>query len=650
MTAAYHNKALPKGAVLREWRLEQVLGVGGFGIVYRGRGLYFDEMVAIKEYFPSAISDRIDDTTVAPSDSSSEEIYALGLQKFVEEAKVLWNLSKPERHPNIVSVRSLFEINGTAYMVMDFENGVSLSQMLKNGARFNEALLLRIITPIAEGLDRAHRAGVLHRDIKPANILVDEQGRPVLIDFGSARFESGQATSTKVTFYTPPYAAIEQYVKTYPQGPWTDIYALGVTLYECVAGEKPPEVLERLHGGLGEALSAKAWPGFSPAFTRAVDAAMAIKPADRPQSISQWLAMFKAGETVEEEPTRIAQYRPAPVEDPGPAPSIAPLPPAPAEADAGKPRSTRNILIAGGAAVALAAAAVVAVGLSKQPAKPTPSAPVAAAPTPVPATTATATAQAAPSASLGKDLDALLADAQAQDRPAGELAVLAAAKAKITGIAADLTQASHAAGAGPKVAALTDSLDGAAADMARSEAGALKRSAAAQLRDLQGNPGGPEAAALREAKAALDAALAGVAAQPHADQKILAADQALAAFKTFTAAYQAARPVFLAAQKANYAAIDAAARQSAADLVRLAGGAKPWLFASKAAKDAYQLAQDNAARARSDLTQLDAMAATVRSSEQLKAVNAAVGQAGAIRQALQASDAAVTAALHPAGR
>ena len=282
MSAPYHNKALPEGTVLREWRLEEVLGVGGFGIVYRGTGVYFGESVAIKEYFPSAISDRVDGTTVTPTDSSSEEIYSLGRQKFLEEAKVLWGLSHPERHPNIVSVRSLFEIHGTAYMVMDFENGLSLSQMLKDGKTFDEKSLLAIIRPIAEGLDRAHQAGVLHRDIKPANILVDKEGRPVLIDFGSARFDSSQATNTKVTFYTPPYAALEQYVKSYPQGPWTDIYALGVVLYQCVTGEKPPEVLERLHGEDSSSLSSSLWPGFSSTFTRAVDAAMAVRPLERP--------------------------------------------------------------------------------------------------------------------------------------------------------------------------------------------------------------------------------------------------------------------------------------------------------------------------------------------------------------------------------
>jgi serine/threonine protein kinase len=292
MSKAFSNKALPAGTVLREWRLEEVLGVGGFGIVYKARGIYFDELVAIKEYFPSAISDRNSEDTVVPIDSDAEEVHALGLKKFVEEAKLLWNLSTPTRHPNIVSVRSLFEIHGTAYIVMDFEDGISLSKMLRQGRRFNERSLWGILRPIAEGLDRAHRVGVLHRDIKPPNILINEDNRPVLIDFGSARFTTAEATSTTVTFHTPPYAAIEQYVRTYDQGPWTDIYALGVVMFECVTGEKPPEVLERLHAGLGTPLAAGKWPGYGKKFLSAIDAAMTVKPDERPQSIADWLAMF----------------------------------------------------------------------------------------------------------------------------------------------------------------------------------------------------------------------------------------------------------------------------------------------------------------------------------------------------------------------
>jgi non-specific serine/threonine protein kinase len=326
MNKAYSNKALPMGTVLREWRIEEVLGVGGFGIVYKARGVYFNELVAIKEYFPSSISERDSEDTVVPIDSDSEEVHALGLKKFVEEAKLLWNLSTPSRHPNIVSVRSLFEIHGTAYMVMDFEDGLSLSRMLKQGRRFNERSLWNILHPIAEGLERAHRVGVLHRDIKPPNILINEDNRPVLIDFGSARFDTAEATSTKVTFHTPPYAAIEQYVKTYPQGPWTDIYALGVVMYECITGEKPPEVLERLHAGLGKPLAEGKWPGYTKRFLAAVDAAMVVKPEDRPQSLSAWLSTFgKAGQATDVADDEATRFYTAQVETE----EIVPVPPTP---------------------------------------------------------------------------------------------------------------------------------------------------------------------------------------------------------------------------------------------------------------------------------------------------------------------------------
>lgn len=333
MSKAYSNKALPHGTVLREWRLEEVLGVGGFGIVYKARGIYFNELVAIKEYFPSAISERDEDATVVPVDSDAEEVHALGLKKFVEEAKLLWNLSSPSRHPNIVSVRSLFEVHGTAYMVMDFEDGTSLSKLLKNGVRFNEASLKEMIVPMAQGLERAHRVGVLHRDIKPPNIILNDSGKSVLIDFGSARFESGEATSTTVTFHTPPYAAIEQYVKTFTQGPWTDIYALGVVLYECVTGTKPPEVLERMHTTAGTPLAEGNWPGYSKGFLAAIDAAMQVRPEDRPRSISDWLPMLAVAESgsrladdddddTDEDVTRIMSLNAG-------APSIVPVAPPP---------------------------------------------------------------------------------------------------------------------------------------------------------------------------------------------------------------------------------------------------------------------------------------------------------------------------------
>ena len=652
LNTPYHSKALPEGTILREWRLEQVLGVGGFGIVYRARGVYFDELVAIKEYFPGAISDRTDGTTVTPTDSSSEDIYVLGKEKFLEEAKVLWNLSKPERHPNIVSVRSLFEIHGTAYMVMDFETGVSLSQMLRDGRKFDEASLMALIKPIAEGLDRAHRGGVIHRDIKPANILVDDTGRPVLIDFGSARFESGQATSTKVTFYTPPYAALEQYVKTYPQGPWTDIYSLGVTLYQCVTGEKPAEVLERMHGGANEALAAREWPGFSRAFTRAVDAAMAVRPVDRPQSISDWLRLFELTDSAaaEEEATRIAI---APRFDIPAATQTAAYAPTPA-AEAPRKRGRGPALMAAAAvAVLLVAGGGVALVLRGQPpAAPKPAVALAVAPPVSSAPAAPGQAIVVPPVEQGAD--GLIADAQQAGRPQKEIAALNEGKAKLAALATQIRALSGTPGAANAAPLLTQ-LNATAVDMSRGEAASLGRMALVQAREVDRTLGGgarvegstEAVAAVHRTKAGLDAAAAPILQGADGPAAIDAARHSIAAYASFGASYAAATRFYAPAKRAALGPVIGDARAEGAQVTAMAAVAKPWFLAATARKQAYQLLQDNAARAKAQLAQLDPISRAAADTSDLKALDADIAKADAIKQSLaslRASSAGAQAA------
>jgi serine/threonine protein kinase len=650
VSAPYHNKALPEGTVLREWRLEEVLGVGGFGIVYRGTGVYFGESVAIKEYFPGAISDRVDGTTVTPTDSSSEEIYLLGRQKFLEEAKVLWGLSHPERHPNIVSVRSLFEIHGTAYMVMDFENGLSLSQMLKDGKRFDEKSLLAIIRPIAEGLDRAHQAGVLHRDIKPANILVDKEGRPVLIDFGSARFDSSQATNTKVTFYTPPYAALEQYVKSYPQGPWTDIYALGVVLYQCVSGDKPPEVLERLHGEDSSSLSSSLWPGFSSTFTRAVDAAMAVRPLERPASIAAWLKLFEGRDPAPfDDVTRIAIRPSAPPPDttliavrpsaPVPAPKPAPAPkfaaaPAAAAAPAnaanaapkrGSPKhGSRGTLILFGAVAGfalLAVAGLVSQHLYKLPATDTP-APV--------------TQTVNKDAPLGDKLNAVMDAAQKAELKANEMAALSSAKDKLAGLIASK--------------AAPEQLTAAATDLAKAESDTLTRTSRRMWRDLGGTPGPNDApggadaiAKLQAAKAALDSTL-GVPPLQDAGQVLDQARLSLANFAAFQDATKTATPFYVAARHKAFDTLHTDTQGYLAQVASLASVEKPWFLASTVRKNAYKLRQDNAAQAKALGQRLDDLSKTVAASSDLHALGSAITEAADAKKSAGALYASSSAA------
>jgi non-specific serine/threonine protein kinase len=721
--AAYSNKALPPGTVLREWRLEQVLGVGGFGIVYKGRGIYFDELVAIKEYFPSAISERRDGDTVVPTDSDSEEIHALGLKKFVEEAKLLWNLSKPTRHPNIVSVRSLFEIHGTAYMVMDFEDGLSLSQMLKEGKSFTEQSLSGLIRPISEGLDRAHRVGVLHRDIKPPNILVSEDGRPVLIDFGSARFDAGQATSTKVTFHTPPYAAIEQYVKTYDQGPWTDVYALGVVLYECITGEKPPEVLERMHGGLGTDLAHGDWPGYSRPFLRAVDAAMTIRPSDRPQSIPQWLAMFDADDdaplvmgagATDDTATRFAEFKTLPDEI---LPVAQPLPkvaePEEKPAEVGKPadeakspaqpakvaddekepakekakeksnekpkdkprRGLRPIPIAIAASALLAVAGGAWVfwphkqtNIAALPGLP--NSDVAVLGDATQNGTAPLPTDAVAPQDLPAALDSLVAEARRAGRPAGGLA---AASAKLKTLAAEMATLATQPQSGPAVQEHQDQMKSVTIAASADFAGAMVRDADQKSRqmvaslpavDPTGSPAAAKAAAdikaatavMNQAKGRISSAAAAARSAPGPNEAIAAARQGIAAYSQLNSAYAKAYRASQAGQavredtnalpkrREEFMAVDGSARAIYQRIVDMARGGKPGLFASSEKRDAYRTRQDNAAKAKTYLGELDNLVRSMQAATTVGAVDSLMGQVKSVKSNLASLEASSSAA------
>ena len=704
MSKVYSNKALPPGTVLREWRLEQVLGVGGFGIVYKGRGIYFDELVAIKEYFPSAISDRKDGDTVVPNDSNAEEVHALGLKKFVEEAKLLWNLSTPTRHPNIVSVRSLFEINGTAYMVMDFEDGAPLSDLLKKRKKFSEAELMDLVRPIGEGLDRAHRVGVLHRDIKPPNILISQDNRPVLIDFGSARFDTADATSTKVTFHTPPYAAIEQYVKTYEQGPWTDIYALGVVLYECVTGTKPAEVLERMHGGLDQPLVQGDWPDFSRAFLRAIDAAMTIRPTDRPQSIPQWLALFDDenepyGATADDgEATRFAAYESPEIVPVVPTPTLSTSgaavvkltePPAGDEEDAKpaadaavakaakklkakkepeKPQPKRawtrqQMAIAAGAAVVVLGGGAFALwprGGGIGPAEnfsagSAAGADESAALGPIdgsaPAAGANAVAPLAPAGpvdisrvdSLAPAIASLAGAARAAGR-GGDAGKLAATSARLNALAAE----AKAAAAQPGNEAALNAKLGQMSALARSGAASLaqgvRRDAEGKAKSLAGLSGS-DSAALRNALGAIRASANAASAAGSPGQAIDAARRSLAASRQFAALYPKAQASILPKKREEFATVASSAKSVGQQVLDMGKAKKPGLFASGKRREDYRLRQSNATAAQAELAKLEQLSAAIGAVTTPAAADSAIKQAKAIQAKLHELQTSSAAAM-----
>ena len=251
--------ALPQGSVLRDYTIEEVLGHGGFGIVYKARHNELDHVVAIKEYLPSELAVR-EGKTIRARSADCETYFADGLRRFREEARALIDF---QQHPSIVDCRDFFRANGTAYLVMEYVEGLPLSELLRQresaGRPFTESDLLGIAMPLAEGLAHIHRAGVIHRDIKPANILVrstDQQ--PVLIDFGAAK-QAVAEHSRSLAPYTEGYAALEQ-VADGQLGQWTDLYGFGAVLWRMVAGgnrpwdpPNPVKVESRANAGLRDA-------------------------------------------------------------------------------------------------------------------------------------------------------------------------------------------------------------------------------------------------------------------------------------------------------------------------------------------------------------------------------------------------------------
>lgn len=297
MARERHHNALPSGYKLHWYVIGSVIGKGGFGITYLALDTNLDQRVAIKEFLPVELATRSNDSHVHPISVDHGDTYGWGLNRFVTEARTLAKF----RHPNVVRVMSVFEANSTAYMVMEYERGESLEKLLKAKKIAGEAKLRSVVMPLMDGLKVVHEAGFIHRDIKPDNIYLRENGTPVLLDFGSARQAIGVATRTLTALVTPGYAPFEQYDTSKSgekkQGPWTDIYSLGATLYRCVTGSGPPDAMGRVTAVMSgtdilKPASEVARGDFSPAFLSAIDWALEFLPENRPQSIDEWRAVL----------------------------------------------------------------------------------------------------------------------------------------------------------------------------------------------------------------------------------------------------------------------------------------------------------------------------------------------------------------------
>lgn len=244
MVSTDNKTMLEVGTVLRDiYRIDKYLSSGGFGNTYVGYNTQFDERIAIKEFFIKGVTARDDNqTSVSISNADSNGIFEEQNRKFKKEAKLLRKL----KNDHIVGVHDLFEENGTTYYIMDYIDGENLSeQMKRTGEPLTEHEVWQILPQVLDALKTVHKEGIWHLDLKPSNIMMDKQGNVKLIDFGASKQldpQKGGATSnTASVSYTSGYAPREQMEKNYKRfGPWTDIYALGATLYVLLTNKQPP--------------------------------------------------------------------------------------------------------------------------------------------------------------------------------------------------------------------------------------------------------------------------------------------------------------------------------------------------------------------------------------------------------------------------
>ncbi len=276
--------ALQPGQKVGRYEIVAILGQGGFGITYRARDSQLNREVAIKEYLPSALAVRQDGITVLPRSTRMSDDFTWGRQRFVDEGRTLATL---QRAPAIVRVFDFLEANGTAYIVMELVPGATLEDRLKGGKTFSAGEVDRILWPLLDGLEQVHATGFLHRDIKPANILLDAAGNPTLIDFGASRAAMAGRTTAMTAIFTPGYAAAEQFTSA-KQGPWTDIYGLSATMYHAITGAPPPSAFDRMLDDAYQPLGKIMPAGFAPGLLIGIDAGLAVRAGDRPQSIAGW--------------------------------------------------------------------------------------------------------------------------------------------------------------------------------------------------------------------------------------------------------------------------------------------------------------------------------------------------------------------------
>lgn len=286
------NKSLPAGTLVGHYRIDELLGEGGFGITYRAWDTHLQRRVALKEFIPFEFAVRGNDHSCVEPRSGFAEQYSYGLARFLDEARILARFD----HTNIIRVYGYLESNGTAYMVMAFEQGETLWKYLQRANVLTEPELVAIAQSVFRGLNEVHRHAYLHRDVKPSNIYLRSKGEAVLIDFGAARQALGDYTRVVTGIVSPGYAPCEQYGSDPDkQGPWTDLYGVGATLYRCISGQSPVDATTRLYAlveGKTDPLIPAVQAGagrYSKNWLRIIDWMLCPAGINRPQSVDEVL-------------------------------------------------------------------------------------------------------------------------------------------------------------------------------------------------------------------------------------------------------------------------------------------------------------------------------------------------------------------------
>lgn len=287
---------LKAGSLIENYQIHRVLGVGGFGITYQAQDLNLNCKVAIKEYFPHGLAVRDNNgLQVSPRSDKDASIYDFGLQRFMDEARTLAQF----KSQNIVRIARYLEKNGTAYIIMDYEEGVPLSRYLMRCRRLSESEVKNVFRPVLRGLRIVHEKRFLHRDIKPSNIYLRQKGTPVLLDFGAARQSMSMHGRTMTSLGTHGYAPMEQFTTSEKQGPWSDIYGAGATIYHCLTGEAPASALDRISAiqngrpdPMPSAISLAKKFKYSPELLECVDWMLSLRSCDRPQGLDEVIPVF----------------------------------------------------------------------------------------------------------------------------------------------------------------------------------------------------------------------------------------------------------------------------------------------------------------------------------------------------------------------